>query len=168
MEKISAVVRTDNTFPLLKNFEAQGYSQVYFEANPTCCEKCKALDGNVYVITQLLNLSDGPLYWISHPNCVCTYKPVENSKKIENKQMTNPQFKPQENVNIPPTQIEKEKVPGQTEEQKKEPWYKKLMPGIKNFFTRKKSNYKQKILRGNKCQMSSMQRLAQLKETRKK
>jgi predicted HTH transcriptional regulator len=55
-----------------------------------------------------------------------------------------------------------------TEKQKKEPWYKKLMPGIKNFFTRKKSNYKQKILRGNKCQMSSMQRLAQLKETRKK
>lgn len=81
--KESILVRPDNSKFYLQFFKNQGYTQVVFRANPTCCPKeCRPLDGNIYLIDDLLTF-DNPLFRTAHPNCNCRFDPYGPKKTKE-------------------------------------------------------------------------------------
>lgn len=63
------------------NYERNGIKQYEFLAiNPNACPICKALDGNVYKVTEMeAGLNAPPI----HPNCHCTTAPYVNEDEYE-------------------------------------------------------------------------------------
>jgi hypothetical protein len=71
----AGIVRPDISGSKLRDYQRQGYAKVAFVANVTADPECAALNGQVYMIDDLLRL-DNPLYRTSHPNCNCSFAPV--------------------------------------------------------------------------------------------
>ena len=74
------LVRPDYSKNSLNDFQRDGFTQVVFRANVASDPECQALDGNVYMIDQLMPL-DNPLFRISHPNCECAFEAYGPSSK---------------------------------------------------------------------------------------
>ena len=74
------LVRPDYSKRYLQDFQREGFTQVVFRANVAADPECQVLDGNLYMIDQLLSL-DNPLFRISHPNCECKFEAYGPSSK---------------------------------------------------------------------------------------
>jgi len=111
-----------------------GYITVVFIANLAADPKCEQYNGNIYSIEELLTL-DNPIFRISHPNCRCKFDPYGKTQQTTQTTQNQPQ---QTEEKTPETEQ------GQQTELEKNPWYKRWMPWL---FDKKKSSYKQKILR---------------------
>lgn len=72
----AGIVRPDLSGSKLRDLKNQGYVQVAFVANVMSDPECESLNGNVYIIDDLLRL-DNPLYRTSHPNCNCEFIPLQ-------------------------------------------------------------------------------------------
>lgn len=100
MKKLSDITRPDQSKFYLSSFQNDGYEQVVFVANVVADPQCEVLNGNIYLISELIGL-DNPLYRISHPNCNCEFKPY--GKQITQTAVPEPEEKEVE-VPIVPTQ----------------------------------------------------------------
>ncbi len=98
----SFLTRTDPSINYLRTFLSQGYAQVVFVANIIADPQCEKLNGFVYNIDELISL-DNPLFRISHPNCLCEFKPYGKSTIVEESEILEPEVVEPESpkVNVP-------------------------------------------------------------------
>lgn len=141
MNKSSGITRPDLSKNDLNRYKSMGYATVVFVANLAADPQCEQHNGSIYSIDELLTL-DNPIYRISHPNCRCKFDPYGKSKQTApTTQTTQPQQttqQPQQGQQPGPNET------GQPTGLEKNPWYKRWMPWL---FDKKKSNYRQNILR---------------------
>ena len=141
MNRLAGITRPDLSKNDLNRYKSMGYVTVVFIANLAADPRCEQYDRSIYSIDELLTL-DNPLYRISHPNCRCKFDPYGKSAQNNSRQdqWTEPL---NENTSIS-NEDELKKDESQQTELEKNPWYKRWMPWL---FDKKKSSYKQKILR---------------------
>ena len=78
--RVAKIVRPDPSYTDLLSFRDQGYEQAVFVANLIADPQCAVLNGNIYMIADLLRY-DNPLYRTSHPNCNCKFAAYGNSSQ---------------------------------------------------------------------------------------
>ncbi len=83
LKHFADIVRPDLSRSDLEKWKMDGYTQVYFLKNVSEEDAtCTNLDGNVYNIDDLLTY-DNPLFRTSHPNCMCQFMPLEESRQSQ-------------------------------------------------------------------------------------